>query len=237
MSGDPDAVSSVRFRLRRSDGTLAWIEAAARVAQYRGQTCSISVSRDVTQQVETERELQAARIEAEAAANAKSSFLATMSHEIRTPMTGVLGMIELLRGDVEPAERARFFERLEQSARTLMTVLDDVLDYSKIETGNLSLEDASFDLEGVVRNAVDLFAGAASRKGLSLSLAAPGTDSFVRGDAIRVQQILSNLISNAIKFTEAGGDHRPSDQRARRGGAHPLANRGRGYRDWHRPGG
>ncbi|HEX8383240.1 MAG TPA: PAS domain S-box protein [Sphingomonas sp.] len=205
LSGDPDAVSSARFRLRRSDGTLVWIEAAARVARYRGQTCTISVSRDVTEQVETERALQAARVEAEAAATAKSSFLATMSHEIRTPMTGVLGMIELLRGDLEPAERERFFGRLEQSAKTLMTVLDDVLDYSKIESGSLALEQASFHLEAAVRGVVDLFAGAASQKGLSLELAGPATESFVLGDAARIQQVLSNLVGNAIKFTDTGG--------------------------------
>ncbi|MGH6658027.1 MAG: ATP-binding protein, partial [Sphingomicrobium sp.] len=128
-----------------------------------------------------------------------------MSHVIRTPMTGVLGMIDLLRSDPEDADRDRYFSILKQSASLLMTVLDDVLDYSKIESGNLALDEVGFEPEEVARSAIALFSNGASQKGLLLSMhcdCAPG--SIVAGDPVRLQQVISNLIGNAIKFTERG---------------------------------
>ena len=146
-----------------------------------------------------------ARDEAHAAAHAKSNFLATMSHEIRTPMTGVLGMIELLRADLPEDERERYFSTLKQSATLLMTVLDDVLDFSKIESGNLSLASTDFDFEELAQSTLDLFTNAASQKGLLIAMHFDGSHGgIVRGDPVRLQQVMSNLISNAIKFTERG---------------------------------
>ncbi|WP_331010082.1 PAS domain S-box protein [Sphingomonas sp.] len=204
LAGSPGDVRSLRCRLRRHDGMTAWMEIAARQVDYQGQICTIAVCRDVSDRVQVEMDRDAALAAAEVAAAAKSSFLATMSHEIRTPMTGVLGMIELLRTDADPAQRDRFFDTLEQSARTLMTVLDDVLDYSKIEAGNLVLETADFDLGALARSVGDLFGHGASAKGLMLRTILPNADTHVKGDATRIQQVLSNLVSNAIKFTEVG---------------------------------
>ncbi len=165
----------------------------------------VGVIHDVTESVTAQAELIRARDAAQAAARVKSEFLATMSHEIRTPMTGVLGMIELLRDNPAPEERERFFVTLQQSADLLMTVLDDVLDFSRIESGRLVFEEADFDIEELMQSTVDLFDGAASQKGLLLGFEGDrGAATRVRGDAVRLQQVVSNLISNAIKFTAVG---------------------------------
>ncbi|MEO7786251.1 MAG: ATP-binding protein, partial [Sphingomicrobium sp.] len=163
------------------------------------------VVRDVTSDEVVQAQLICARDEARAAARAKSDFLATMSHEIRTPMTGVLGMIDLLRSEPSVADRERYLVTLKQSADLLMAVLDDILDFSRIDAGKIEFEQGDFDIEELMQATVDLFDGAASQKGLLLSLehdrAGP---SIVRGDAVRLQQIVSNLLSNAVKFTSAG---------------------------------
>lgn len=165
----------------------------------------VGVAHDVTDKVASEAALIAARDEAQAAAAAKSHFLATMSHEIRTPMTGVLGMIELSRDDPTPIERGRYFAALAQSAAMLMSVVDDVLDFSKIDSGKLRLEESDFDIESLTLATIDLFGTAALHKRLSVDFVSSCPPStMVRGDAVRLQQILSNLLSNAIKFTERG---------------------------------
>ncbi len=163
------------------------------------------VVRDVTDEVAAQSELIRARDEAEAATRAKSEFLATMSHEIRTPMTGVLGMIDLLRNDPAQGERSQYLATLKQSADLLMAVLNDVLDFSRIESGKIEFEEREFDLRGLLQSTIDLFDGAASHKGLLLSFDHRAAGSaLVSGDAVRLQQIVSNLLSNAIKFTSAG---------------------------------
>jgi len=163
------------------------------------------VIRDVTDDEVIHAEMTRARDAAEDAARAKSNFLATMSHEIRTPMTGVLGMIDLLRSPCAEEDRVRYLATLKQSADLLMTVLDDILGFSRIESGKIEFEERDFDLEELMQSTLDLFDGAASQKGLLLSLDRDraGT-SVVRGDAVRLQQIVSNLLSNAIKFTSVG---------------------------------
>jgi signal transduction histidine kinase/CheY-like chemotaxis protein len=150
-------------------------------------------------------EIERARDAAEAANQAKSSFLATMSHEIRTPLNGVLGMAQAMaREPLSDAQRQRL-EVIGQSGETLLAILNDILDLSKIEAGKLELEVADFDLEAVAHGAHAAFTGLANAKGLSFSLvideSARGT---YRGDSVRVRQVLYNLISNAVKFTEAG---------------------------------
>jgi CheY-like chemotaxis protein len=143
--------------------------------------------------------------EAREAADAKAKFLATMSHEIRTPMTGVLGMIDLLRSNPSEAERVSFLATLKQSASLLMAVLDDVLDFSKMEHGGIEIKRCDFDFEALAQSTLDLFFNAASQKGLLISLALDsGASPFVHGDPVRIQQVMSNLINNAIKFTDTG---------------------------------
>ena len=166
---------------------------------------ALSISAIIGERDRLLAEVIVARDEARAAADAKSKFLATMSHEIRTPMTGVLGMIELLRSDPPDAEKELYFETLGGSANLLMTVLDDILDFSKIEGGNVVLEDIDFSLEDLAQSTRNLFGSGASQKGLLLSLHCTiPKGEFVRGDPIRIQQVMSNLINNAIKFTERG---------------------------------
>ena len=163
------------------------------------------VIQDVTKDEIVQAELIRVRDEAQAATRAKSDFLSTMNHEIRTPMTDVLGMIELLRDNPPAEERDRFFATLKQSANLLMTVLDDVLDFSRIESGRVEFEHADFDIEELMHSTIDLFDGAASQKGLLLAFHGDrGAATRVRGDAVRLQQVVSNLVSNAIKFTVSG---------------------------------
>ena len=163
------------------------------------------VVHDISRKVADERKLIEALGKAREAADAKSNFLATMSHEIRTPMTGVLGMIDLLRENPSEEERVSFLATLKQSASLLMAVLDDVLDFSKMEHGRIEIKPCDFDFEALAQSTLDLFFNAASQKGLLISLALdPGSSPFVHGDPVRIQQVMSNLINNAIKFTDTG---------------------------------
>ncbi|MDQ8024219.1 MAG: transporter substrate-binding domain-containing protein [Moraxellaceae bacterium] len=160
---------------------------------------------DVTDSHEQAQALARANAEAKAAVAAKAAFLAMMSHEIRTPMAGVLGLVELLAKTRTDREQGQMLSMAQDSARTLLQLLDDILDFSRIESGRLELEKAPFDLRSLVDGVFGLFTAKAHEKGLRLycvldwRLAAE-----FAGDAVRMRQIITNLLSNAVKFTHRG---------------------------------
>jgi signal transduction histidine kinase/CheY-like chemotaxis protein len=149
-------------------------------------------------------DLALARDAAEAASEAKSAFLAIMSHEIRTPLNGVLGMAQAMgKDELIPDQRERL-SVIHQSGEALLSILNDILDLSKIEAGGLELEEIEFDLGEVARGAHQAFTALANKKGLSFALDIDAARGVYRGDPTRLRQILYNLISNALKFTESG---------------------------------
>ncbi|HEX9881393.1 MAG TPA: ATP-binding protein [Hyphomicrobium sp.] len=164
------------------------------------------VGRDVTETRNAEAQLAEARDQAEAANRAKSRFLAAMSHEIRTPMNGILGMASLLLDTQQTLEQQTYAGAIDQSARTLLALIDEILDFSKIEAGKLELSEAPFAVETCVQAVVELLAPRAHEKGLDIAWSVdPRLRQLVSGDEVRVRQILLNLLSNAVKFTDTGG--------------------------------
>jgi signal transduction histidine kinase len=166
---------------------------------------TLALYRNITELKRRQSELELARDAAEAANQAKSTFLATISHEIRTPMNGVIGTAELLEREPLDERQKRLVRTVRTSAAALLRIIDDVLDFSKIEAGRMELEEAPFQLRAVVEGIGETLSVQAESRGLAVStLIEPGTPDRLRGDATRVRQILFNLIGNAIKFTEVG---------------------------------
>src|SRR5437870_3993445 len=144
-------------------------------------------------------------MEAEASDRAKTKFLANMSHELRTPVNGVLGMLELARHTEFGPKQHHYIETARRSAETLLGIINGILDISKIEAGKIELEQSAFDLRDVIEEVTESFAGVAYGKGIELTCLVPDSlPTAVVGDSGRLRQILTNLIGNAVKFTEKG---------------------------------
>jgi len=191
-----------RLRWTRPDGRVIHVLSAS---EADGPDRAIGILRDVTTELEIERSLIATRDQARAAERAKAELLAVMSHEVRSPLNGLLNSIESLRRNPSEAQRQPVLQALSEAAVSVMRVVDDMLDFSRVESGRVVIESVNFDLKAVVRTTVDLYNGTAAAKGLGLvAHGLEGEPVIVRGDSARVQQLLSNLVGNAIKFTEHG---------------------------------
>ncbi len=207
------------YRVRRSDDKDVWVQGAVRyLTDDEGKPLRmVGALQNITDRKASERALVQAKEEAEAATRAKSAFLATMSHEIRTPLNGVLGMAQAMATGTLDTEQRDRLDVIRQSGESLLAILNDVLDLSKIEAGKLELERAEFDLEETVQGALSAFAATAQAKGLALTLnIQPAARGVYLGDSVRVRQILYNLISNGLKFTGKGGVKVTLSRRGRR---------------------
>ena len=194
-------------RLLTPNGETRWVFSRTnKITTLDGRlTGYVGTVEDITERKRSELELAAARDAALESSRLKSEFLANMSHEIRTPMNGVVGFTQLLLDTPLNAQQGRYVRLLEQSATSLLDIISDILDFSKMEAGKLRLEQIDFDLREVVEDALDLFSARAQAKGLELTaLLPPGVPQMVRGDPLRVRQVLINLVSNALKFTDHG---------------------------------
>lgn len=207
LRGDAEKFVS-KHRLRCKNGEWLWVKAEGGVTHRESNGAPIRVVGtlvDITKRIIYEQFLLDARRQAEDAARAKSEFLANMSHEIRTPMNGILGMMHLLNSTELSAKQREYIDIANSSAESLLTIINDILDLSKIEAGRLELEDIEFDLPKLIEDVCYLMQQAAQASGLELINAVDKTlPTNFRGDPTRLRQVLTNLLSNAIKFTHVG---------------------------------
>ncbi len=197
----------LELEMLRPDADVCWVNA------FGGPTCDREgrviglhgTVQDITERKQAEIALRRAMEAAEAANKAKSEFLANMSHEIRTPLNGILGMLQLIQTSAADAEQTRYADIAIQSSKRLTCLLSDILDFSSMEAGKMTLHAEPFDIREVLRHVEDLLHPVHLQSGVPLSLCVdPALPALVKGDATRVQQVLMNLVGNALKFTASG---------------------------------
>lgn len=195
-------VAPFRFRWIRPDGRTIHVQVAGRVDQG---TEMIGIMRDVTQEVETERALIATRDQVRAAERSKAEMLEVLRREVREPIQSLMTSLNSLRLSTSEAQRTTQITTLAQTADGVLGVIDEMLDFTRVDAGRVVIESINFDLRALVRTTADLFSGAAAAKGLTLQgHGLDGEPVAVRSDPARLQQILSNLLGNAVKYTESG---------------------------------
>ncbi len=200
---------NIKFRATHRDGSIRWfLDKGVALRDENGKaTRLIGTILDITQQQKIEEELILSREKAVEADNLKSTFLANMSHEIRTPMNGILGFSELLKSDDSgPEERANYIDIIHQSGKQLMNIINDILDISKIEVGQIQINEENTSVNHILDELMILFKPDTVDKGIELKVhkELDDNESVIRTDSVRLRQILSNLINNAIKFTKKG---------------------------------
>jgi PAS domain S-box-containing protein len=208
----PGQTLTVTYRMRHGDGHYIWLEASTR-GVYDGETGVlkniISVTRDVSERMNHEMAIRSARERAEAANKAKSRFLANMSHELRTPLNAVIGFTDLMRqrtfGPLGNARYEEYATLIYDSGQLLLDLISDMLDMAKIEAGKLELNFERVDIGGTVEDCARMLRDRAENSGLELTVSLPEEPVFLIADKRAVKQVLLNLLTNAIKFTPAGG--------------------------------
>jgi PAS domain S-box-containing protein len=194
------------MKVIHKDGSIkVWFYKNVLIKDTNGQEIAIGNAIDISERIETERELKKAKILAEKSVYAKDMFLANMSHEIRTPMNAILGFTEVLNSTKLDNEQKEYLSAISNSGENLMVIINDILDFSKIESGKLTLENQPVDLEKVLDNVKKLLLQKAKDRNIGLNFYLESDiPKFVISDSVRINQILINLLSNAIKFTEIG---------------------------------
>ncbi len=203
----PDGARLFDQHLRLSTGEtrwIAWVE--TNVQPDRGDAVLQRVGRDITSRMLAQDEIKQAREKAEGASEAKSRFLATISHEFRTPLNGILGMSELLEDTGLDPEQSSYVHALKTSGEALLALVEDILDFSKVEAGKIELVSEPVDLARLIEDTLELVAPRAQDKGLDIAACIdPGFAALRLGDGERLRQIILNLLGNAVKFTQTGG--------------------------------